>query len=90
MTENGINCGPVRDREGSGITLLWRKETGWAVVRSSGFIDCVGTRAWAEHLVSMGISGRSLGYCQSMQKGSAVMLNNLCTASQIPTEIRRP
>jgi len=31
------NFGPVRDREGSGIALLWRKEPGWAVVRSSGF-----------------------------------------------------
>ena len=57
-----MNLGPVRDREGSGIALLWRKEHGWAVVRSSGFIDCVGTMAYAEHLVSMDISGRSLDY----------------------------
>jgi hypothetical protein len=32
-----MNLGPVRDGEGSGIALLWRKEPGRAVVRSSGF-----------------------------------------------------
>jgi len=55
-----MNRGPVRDREGSGIALLWRKVPGMDVLRR--WVYKLRMYKGLEPLVSMDISGRILGY----------------------------
>ena len=48
-----VICGPPRDTE----------EPGWTVVRTSGCMDCIRTRAYA-NFVSMDISGGGINFCR--------------------------